>query len=111
MEDEADEELGVRLVEACEAPLVVDDNVLCSAGFAGLERPDSEEEGLEVEVPEDDSDEEAVLVTLPLSEPLAEVGALPVDDAPTFGSDQQRRLASWLDGIVTGSRHRRGASP
>ena len=81
-------------VEDCEAPLVVEDAVLCSAV---LEKPDSEE-GLEDEReeepegdseerledegegPEDDSDEEAVLVTLP--EPLAEVETLPVDDAP-----------------------------
>jgi hypothetical protein len=110
-------------VEDCEAPLVV---VLCSAGFVGVEAPDSdEEEGLGVEGEEepepepeieDDPDEEAALVTLPLSVPLAEVEALPVaiavDDAPAFRSDQQRQaLASWPDGIVTGNRHRRGGGP
>jgi len=86
--------VGVTLeAEAEVVPLVVGDTVLCPVGFAGLEEPDSEEEGLDdegEEEPEVDPDEDAVPVMLPLSEPLAEVETLPVDDVPAFGCDQQR---------------------
>lgn len=87
-ENEAEEERWMLLSEDCEEPVVVvGDTVLCSAGFAGVERPDSEEEGLEDEgeEPEADSDEKAVLVTLP--EPLVVVETLSVDDVSAFGSD------------------------
>jgi hypothetical protein len=114
MEPDEKEILIVR-VEECEAPLVVEDTVLCSAV---LETTESEEEGPEDEgeEPEDDPDEgdkepedgpddeealendpdaeevpednpeEAILAPPP--EPLAEVETLPVDDVPTFRSDQ-----------------------
>jgi hypothetical protein len=68
---------------------VVGDTVLCPVGFTGVERPDSEEKGLDdddgEEEPEDDSDEDAVPVTLP--EPLVVAETLSVDDMPAFGSD------------------------
>lgn len=71
--EEAEVEESVTLfVEDSEAPVVVEETVLCSAEF--VER---EEEGEEPEV------EEAVLVTLP--EPEAVV----VDGVPAFENDQQ----------------------
>lgn len=81
------EERWTLLEDSDEPVVVVGDTVLCSAGFVGVERPDPEKEGLEddEEEPKDDSDEDAVFVTLP--EPLVVAETLSVDDMPAFGSD------------------------
>jgi hypothetical protein len=113
MEPDAEKEIWMVRVEDCEAPLVAEDTVLCSAV---LETSDPEEGGLEDEgeEPEDDSDErdkepeddpdegeapetdpdaeepedDSEEVLAPLPAPLAEVETLPVDDVPAFRSDQ-----------------------
>lgn len=111
-EPDGEKEVLMVRVEDCEAPLVAEDTVLCSAV---LETSDPEEGGLDDEgvEPEDDPDErdkeleddpderapetdrvteepednsEEILAPLPA--PLVEVETLAVDDVPAVRSDQ-----------------------